>query len=1380
MLQKHQFVRTNQAFIAKTMFFLIILSFFCLGAAHTWAEPEAPWVHERFSADTARYFQVAALSSPPPEAEVRVLYQEEQVVYDDQKRATTTSYMVYQVLGTSGVNGWDSISWFWSPWYQNRPNIEARVLTTDGKIHALSEADIIEQAPTNDDGKVYSDRRVLKAPLPGVSVGVIVEQRVVVQDTRPLFEAGSVERFFFGHWSPTLSTRLILDFPTSLTLRYGTFLLPDVKPEKSENAGRTHLVFDQGPQAAWESVDSYQPSELARRPSVIWSTASSWHDVASYYSDQVDAKISQGNLKELVTNLVAKASDRDAKISAFISWLAKEIRYTGIEFGDAAIIPHTPDETLNWKYGDCKDKASLLVSLLRQAGIAAEVALLKTGPGEDAHAEYPGMGNFDHAIVHVSQSPELWIDPTDEYSRFGQLPISDQGRLALLASRQTQGLVTIPKAPAATNLLLEERTVTMADYGNGRIKEVAHFSGYLESWYRSYYAYRKEDKRLELTSDHADDEYRTRKIEKLTVTDPADLQTPFVRSFEAPDAPRSWTDLNQASLWIRYEHVFDRLPEFLRTEPEKPKDKKPIKKRQTPVLLPQPFATELRYKITPPEGFTNTVLPKNRSENFGPGLLSETYNLEKDGSVSAIVRFETVKEQYSPAEVDELRNKILDIENKTPIQICFEPSTKVLFDQGQAAESFKLHRQMVNAHPDRPHHHLRYAMALLNMGLGEAARAEARKAVEVAPANPLAWQTLGYILRCDLVGRENRVGSDLPGARAAYEKAYSLDKEDNDAQGNLAILYEYNDEGVRYGYGAPLDKAIATYKAMGKEGLKKADLTYNLSYALLYHGDYQAAFDEAKSLDNPPLVILTASEAMLHSPASAFDLVVQKKLDNNQRAETFRTAGSILLNLRQYPQSAALIKAGAIGDTAAQNNALAATLEKTQDSTIVLQTGTDAEKLARSFFVEIIKNQKTIEPITQNFTQTSRQILEDPKHKTQQVQSLNTLAGNLRQWGFSREVMSDLILQLIQVKTDSNNGAYRLRTGVQGSFALALLVVKEGDTLKIVDLATTPSLIGVEILNEVKAGNLAQAKQFLDYIREDSWAGNVDDPVSGAPFARFWKKGQNANAETIRTAAAIILTNAPETANLGVPILLENYPNLQDGPEKDIIACALTQGLFVQSKFSDAVEYVNYVNRRFPDSPTALDLQSEVLIGAYKTETAIALSKARIQKEPQDKKAYRNLARAYTRAGQYNEAIKVLSTMIDNGLSDGLDYNEMAWDYLFVEKTGTKGLEIGLKASQARQNDTSILHTIACLFVENNQLKEAKDTLVKSMDLLGQDAPDDNYRYLQGVIAEKCGLTDLAVALYQSLPKPEQTYLLESSTYTLAQKKLKDLQQGIK
>jgi len=90
-------------------------------------------------------------------------------------------------------------------------------------------------------------------------------------------------------------------------------------------------------------------------------------------------------------------------------------------------------------------------------------------------------------------------------------------------------------------------------------------------------------------------------------------------------------------------------------------------------------------------------------------------------------------------------------------------------------------------------------------------------------------------------------------------------------------------------------------------------------------------------------------------------------------------------------------------------------------------------------------------------------------------------------------------------------------------------------------------------------------------------------------------------------------------------------------------------------------------------------------------------------------------------------------------------------------------------------NNTSILHTLGCVYAEVGKTKEAREVLIQSMDELNLDEPDENYWYAFGRIAEQYGERDAALANYARVTKPKTAVELPESTYQLAQIRLRAL-----
>ena len=95
--------------------------------------------------------------------------------------------------------------------------------------------------------------------------------------------------------------------------------------------------------------------------------APSWAAVARAYRAVVERRIADGPLT--LPAELPRTPTPDT-IEAITRWLHRQVRYTGIELGDASIVPWSPAEVVKRGFGDCKDKATLLVALLRQAGPA--------------------------------------------------------------------------------------------------------------------------------------------------------------------------------------------------------------------------------------------------------------------------------------------------------------------------------------------------------------------------------------------------------------------------------------------------------------------------------------------------------------------------------------------------------------------------------------------------------------------------------------------------------------------------------------------------------------------------------------------------------------------------------------------------------------------------------------------------------------------------------------------------------------------------------------------------------------------------------------------------------------------------------------------------
>jgi transglutaminase-like putative cysteine protease/tetratricopeptide (TPR) repeat protein len=1347
------------------------------GFAATGAET---WGDNRFGADGKAIFDAAANVPVPEGADVIVLSDEYDYSFDAEGRQVHTHYLIYKVLTQKGAEGWDSTTAYWEPWHEERPSLRARVITKDYQIHELNEKAITDSPARDEEESTFGDRRVLRAPLPAIAQGVVVEEERIVREKTPFFSGGTVSRVYFGRRVPVQHERLVIEAPASLPLKYELQLLPQIKEQRSETAGQVRLTFESGPMEALDENLPLFPSDVPQYPSVTFSTGRSWAEIAQTYTQTVNDKIAGSDLKDVAQKVLAGRTTREQKAAAIVQYLSREVRYTGVEFGENQIIPRPPKETLSQRYGDCKDKATLMVAMLREAEIPAYVALLDAGTGTDVAATLPGMGMFDHAIVYVPGQEAIWIDPTDAYARLGQLPRGDQGRWALVASADTDKLIRTPIMSSQDDRLVERREFYLAENGPARVAEVSEPHGTLEAGYRSYYSGANTEERKKSLAQYMKNQYLADKLDRTEVTDTSDLGKQFELTLETNKARRGLTDLSSAVVAIRMETLFGRLPETLRVREETPKKDeeaggKPKKKRTADFEF-SPFVTEWQYTIQPPAGFRPKPLPKNLQANAGPAVLTEEFSADPTGVVHAVLRFDTVKSRISPEEATAMRNQIAQWEEGEPISIYFELTGEALLKEGKMREGFQAYRDMIQLHPKEAVHHLQMADALLQGGLGGAARTEAQVAVSLEPQSAFAQKTLGQVLEFDAVGRKFRRGSDYAGAEKALRAAQKLDPSDAHAAAELGLLLEYNNEGRRYGSGASLREAVAAYRSVPSEELSKIGLKNNIAFALFYGGEFAEAEEEGKKVNPQLSALIVASEAALHGSQAGLAQANQRSSSEETRKTTLKTAGEMLVAIRRYPEAADMLEAGASGENASKTAALAATLRKAKHHEDIQPTADPAGVVTRLFLLLLDKD-LTLEKMETIYSRNARQVLQLSDKKTNQkdLREAMQFRSLLARSGVSPDVAVDLALELIETRTEGSDATgYRLRVTMPGEKNMTFFVVKEDGGYRILDTAEKPNAVGLEILDRVDAKNLDGGRALLDWVREDQHLGGGDDPLAGWAFPRFWTKGKVGDAASMRLAAAAILVQTKPTAAQGLRILDPALATSKE-PERTNIELALLEGYAHVERWDQVLATAIDLKKAYPDSRRVFLEEGAGLRLTGRFPEADQVANERLQHLPDDLDGMRELERSAVMREDYALAYARDQAILKSGKAEASDKNSTAWYALFKGTVTSEDVETALRASEARPNSGSILHTLGCVYAETGKTKEAREAFVRAMDIDNLDEPNDGYWYGFGRIAQQYGEVRIAADDYAQVKKPEHTNQIPGSVWRLAQIQLKQM-----
>jgi transglutaminase-like putative cysteine protease/tetratricopeptide (TPR) repeat protein len=193
------------------------------------------------------------------------------------------------------------------------------------------------------------------------------------------------------------------------------------------------------------------PVGTEQHPSIELSQFANWSEVAAAAEPLFSVPEAESPERAALRMqfLAAGASEAERAL-AVMRFVQEEVRYTGIELGQGAYRPRTPDQVLAQRYGDCKDKALLAVTLLRSLGIEAAPVLVSTRWQRQLRQRLPSPGLMNHAIVRIRiGGAYYWFDATST-GQGGDLAHFTTADLeaGLVIAPGTTDLEMIPKPPA--------------------------------------------------------------------------------------------------------------------------------------------------------------------------------------------------------------------------------------------------------------------------------------------------------------------------------------------------------------------------------------------------------------------------------------------------------------------------------------------------------------------------------------------------------------------------------------------------------------------------------------------------------------------------------------------------------------------------------------------------------------------------------------------------------------------------------------------------------------------------------------------------------------------------------------------------------------------
>jgi len=1303
---------------------------------------EEPWEQgDAFTATPQAILQASAAHPPREGQGILCLLEDVRISIDDLGCRRTLSRTVYRFDQASALKNWNEVSCSWAPWHQNRPTVRARVIAPDGRVHLLDPATLGEYSTGQGGDGLFEARKRLAGPLPQLETGAIVETETVLEDTSPGFAAGSFGVYDLWETVPLQKIRIFLQQPAGRPLHWKVWGISGVVPQIGTRDGRTSLSLEVGPSDPPPKAEANQDPGVEPQPTFGYSTCASWADVARGYLALMSTADLPAETRAALAERVGHDPDPRAALPRILAFLHERVRYTGVEFGSASIIPRPPAETLARGYGDCKDKACLLLALLRAAGFPARLALADSGFGRAADPGLPGLGVFDHAIVLVPGPDPLWIDATAEFARAGELPFGDQGRPALVIDAATVGLVRTPELEAAGNLFLETREVFLAEKGPARIVETSEYRGPAEMGVRRAYADTDAKELREQLENYLKTNYSAARPGRIEFTGVRELAQPFVVTLEAEgaEAGRTWWSEAKADLysWPMLKALRENLGigDGAEAPPARTRD----------LLIQRPYVAEWRYIVRPPPGFVLRQLPENEEVPLGPANLSRTYARRADGAATATFRLDTGRRHWTAAEVDAARKAIQALGAANRVDLWFDQEGDALLKAGRTRDALAAHRRLAESLPGRANPLVHHAQDLLSAGLGEAARAKLRQAAALDPRDADAQDWLGWTLQVDLLGRRFRKGWDREGSLAAYRKAVELDPRNAACRIDFATLLEAGTEGTRFGPGAQLDQAILQYRALADE-LKRTDHNANLLEDLGHSLRFQEALDMARALPAGEARNGWLTAAMVMTLGVPRAMAELPRLLGTQWTwqEAMAPAANDLVNLRLYPEARAMLEAAPAG--MAGSDARLAFLDLIGKAARLDTLPMDPAE-PRGAMLRILQavagGAGGAEALGPWLTPAVRARLGQPKAWAAFRNHVLAPSYTFTAKGLESLAALEVALSQGQFQVDGDPaGGYRVRARYParegGIYKQAWVFAMTSGVCRLAASDDDLGAYGREALARADAGDLAGARRQLDWARDVVRAGDDEDPLNHTPFPGLWTRGQEAGLDEIRWAAAALLFNDPDNGRFP-DFLAKGLAQVQDPERRTWLLVTLGCVQRVRENW-DAVEAAGQpLVAKFPDSRISQAFHMDFLESRGQWTELLAYAGDLMKRHP-DVEVYQDFVfKALGRLGRYAERIAMLQERVAKGSADSLHFNDLAW-YQLLEGKVTEGTltaaRSGVRLAREGLGRGEAQHTLASVLAELGKTEEALKMLKESMESRGLDEPGPTEWYVLGRIAE--------------------------------------------
>lgn len=624
-----------------------------IGGPTAFADSDAPpWMRSLVNAQLPAYDE---------KTDAVLLYSETNVTVISADKIKTQVREAYKILRPNGREH-GMVFVHFNP-QRKVKSLHGWCIPAQGRAYEVKDKDAVEMSPPTDGGELISDVKFKVLRIPAPDVGNIVGYEYEVEE-QPFFLQ---DMWRFQGLDPVRESHYSLQLPPGWEFKASPLNHAEMVPTQAgsnlwqwtvQDVKEVRREPEMPPRdgVAGSMLVSFFPASGsdARR-------FSNWNDMGRWYSSLIGGRVEASpEIKQEVATLTAGKDTSFQKMQALAYFVQHEVRYVAIELGIGGWQPHPAADVFAHRYGDCKDKATLLRAMFKELGFETYHVLIYTERGA-VTAQTPAHHGFNHAILAVKipdrvndpalvatiQHPTLgkilFFDPTNELIPFGQLPGYLQANYGLLVTPEGGELIELPQQPAKMNSIQRTAKLSLDATGTlkGDVEEVRLGERASSERWRLRKASKDTDrvKPIEELLGNSLASFRVTKASVINLQQTSETFG-FNYSFESPNYAKNVGDL----LLVRPRVIGNKGSGFLET-------KEP---RKFPIEFEAPSRDTDRFEIVIPAGYVVDDVPPAVDADYG--FASYHSKTVVTGNVVAYTRTYEVKELSVPvSRSEELR-----------------------------------------------------------------------------------------------------------------------------------------------------------------------------------------------------------------------------------------------------------------------------------------------------------------------------------------------------------------------------------------------------------------------------------------------------------------------------------------------------------------------------------------------------------------------------------------------------------------------------------------------------------------------------------------------------------------------------------------------------